>query len=755
MSCGPKPFYRFFNEAHWRSMAGRNLSVTGDGIGVAASMVARRLPPDRLGTPGPPPGSTFFHDRMGRLSWITPDRRVVRRYPFGPIQVGRLYRPVPAGPNGDGEPVDGVFAGCGALWVLCAGRLDRYASADLQFLGSVEPSPEARFVAAVGDGLDGLWSLESRPEEIGLRHIDCWGRTCCPPVEISATDFDRAVLAGVGSTRLVIWPTGQPNRFTVVDGCTGARHSVCVGGTDRGAILAAATDEHGDLHLISTVEPGGPSGGGDTGPARVRYEVIDLTGQIQRRQLLDLPAGVVSGDITGLLLGPPTLLVTRGGLIELGVAPISADSSNQATLITPTMISPELHRPGWQRAELSLQLPAGSSVTVTWAATSDEATHGSADAVFADPTLAPDQKFALVDGLLSWHDPPSRYVGRAASDGGLGKGGGSSSQGVEEITVPVRLGTADTHLWLRVDLQSPVGSVAAPTVDEIVVRYPADSYLQYLPAIYRRDPTSVDELEQLLAPLEFLYGTLEDQLDRLPSRIDPETAPDEWTPFLLSWLGFPPLGDLDPDRRRDLLRNSEPLLSGRGTLAAAELALDLVTDGRTTIVESANEPGVWILPARQRRGARWSRLGCDAVVRAQDPPTFRPGRVELGRAVIGAGCTDPVAMIASRAAVVTIVIQLDESEAARLEPIIHRLIPVLIPAHCRVEVLFDHDDPATVVQTLDRGFRLDGQHGRLHHSGHWRVGANTKAGRWRLAEPDPPSAAMNHRRTYDDNLRLG
>ena len=126
----------------------------------------------------------------------------------------------------------------------------------------------------------------------------------------------------------------------------------------------------------------------------------------------------------------------------------------------------------------------------------------------------------------------------------------------------------ETTLWLRIRLHTPPGRTP-PELVGLRVRYPDTSYLDHLPAIYREDPAAARELRRLLAPYEVLFDGLDETLAALPDRIDPATAGDDWTDYLLGWLGFPPLGDLAAPLRRELLTSRLPSCSTCGGRARA------------------------------------------------------------------------------------------------------------------------------------------------------------------------------------------
>jgi phage tail-like protein len=87
------------------------------------------------------------------------------------------------------------------------------------------------------------------------------------------------------------------------------------------------------------------------------------------------------------------------------------------------------------------------------------------------------------------------------------------------------------------------------------------SYLRYLPAIYARD----DFLGRFLRIFERVLDPLDRQIDGLHHYLDPDLAPDEFLPWLASWLDVA-LDDRWPRQRKvALIRAAPELHRWRGT----------------------------------------------------------------------------------------------------------------------------------------------------------------------------------------------
>ncbi|MFG1990751.1 hypothetical protein ACGFJ7_12335 [Actinoplanes sp. NPDC048988] len=674
--------YDFRTAGQWAAGVRHGLALTGDRLVVPARLRVERQPGPAMLPAVDPRGDPLWLERRSRV--------LIRRS----LEQGVLH--------GAG-PARLMVAGRSVIWVLASsGVLDRYDAYTRQPLSPVPPRAGWRISDAAGDGADGLWLAETDGSgRWRLRHADCWGFTCRTPIAVTGLEARRLAVTA-GGTRLVVIDPATAGTAVVIDAETGqAAGTIGLDAAHRNRpVLLTAAPGNGVV-LLSFSEQ-------DETALYERIDVVD--GDVEDHQRLRVPRS----------LGRPTALAGAlvGGSRGNGriVAGDSADDDRRSTFITPALISPEGPHSGWNRAELDLSLPSGTAAEVTWASTGNAMLIERAGRLIDGPATAglADE----LDQLLPWRTEQAvRYRG--------------TGDGAVEHLAALLDGVAETTLWLRIRLDTPAGRTP-PQMSRLRVRYPAVSYLDHLPAFYREDPRSAPELRRILAPYEMLFDGLDETLAGLAQRLDPGTAPDEWTGYLLSWLGFPPLNDLPADRRRDLLAHAGDILGRRGTQRGLELMLDVVTEGRATVTDTAGGPSAWFLGAS-------ARLGRDTRALAQRPASARAGAMVLGRTPLGRGCPDPALMLAQRAGVVTIRLDLDAARQSLLAPIIDRLLPFFVPAHCRVRLVYS--GAASTDRRPDVDFRLD--ESELHSDGHWRLGATTRLGRWPLPEPARRPAVLD------------
>ena len=281
----------------------------------------------------------------------------------------------------------------------------------------------------------------------------------------------------------------------------------------------------------------------------------------------------------------------------------------------------------------------------------------------------------------------------------------------------------ETHLWLRLRVHSIPGG-PPPAVRTLRVFYPDISYTRYLPAVYQETPAAARLLRRLMAVFESVFGDLETELVELPRRIDPQTAPEAWLPFLLSWLGLPAATELEPGDQRKLLVRAADLLSSRGTVSALQDLLELLVGRGFAVTDNAAGPAPWTLPARRRAGGG-PRLGCDTLVLAQRQPGFRLGCAALGEEPLGYSTLEPARLFARRSGSVQIWVAASGRRRQRLEPLLHRYLPYFIPAHCRFRLRFVSAGELRRCPRLGPDLILEG-------GGPARLGDDARAGSLRL-----------------------
>jgi phage tail-like protein len=160
------------------------------------------------------------------------------------------------------------------------------------------------------------------------------------------------------------------------------------------------------------------------------------------------------------------------------------------------------------------------------------------------------------------------------------------------------------NLWIGVVLRSD--GTATPTLRQIRIDYGRDTYLQYLPSIYRADPTSADLLDRLLSLAETALGDLRGEIIDLTRLFDPAAAGyrgyPSWFAWLSGWLAWQLDQNWTEEQARAFLAEAFRLYSMRGTVEGLRRYLKIYGGVNAFISEPALTTTVWALGANSTLG---------------------------------------------------------------------------------------------------------------------------------------------------------
>ncbi|MFY2826015.1 phage tail protein [Ruegeria sp. MALMAid1280] len=549
-------------------------------------------------------------------------------------------------------PVEGtaVHLACGPehIWVAYAGTLRLYHRRYLQLLAEIpcEPvlalaidSSGARCLTSAGDG-GAIW-----------RHFDDTGREDRPAVEVSndLDPLDGAVapcseqLLILSKRRVLIYDPCKYCWRTEIDlACLCCHFDPCV----------MDVDCEGVIHLYD--------------PAKGTLWSFAGGARIAERKT---PPGIGSGRIAA---GAVFAFAGSAGVFRLSDAEAlgnSLSAQRDAALLTPTLTSPPGTGRGWQRARILADLPPGTALSVRVAYSDDDALAERISALFNRPDLPPTERLGAVEGLLPWDDAHGGDL--TTADDPLGEG---------SYDLPLD-GIEATYLWVLLRLQVPPTS-RTPLLRGLIIGYPAQSWIDDLPAIYQRDIRSAAELRRFLSALASVFDDLGVSIAELPDRLDPTHANDQWLSFLLTWLGVPMPADLPSVRKRALLQEMPLLLDRRGTVWALDRALEIVTGLPVRVQDHAAGPLPQIL------GEGTARLGCTSLLVRQHRRGLVVGKkAQLGQIALGKVIPNTAELVAQRTGTLEIGIagRALDNEATRAA--VQAVLDHFLPAACRVALI--------------------------------------------------------------------
>jgi phage tail-like protein len=190
--------------------------------------------------------------------------------------------------------------------------------------------------------------------------------------------------------------------------------------------------------------------------------------------------------------------------------------------------------------------------------------------------------------------------------------------------------------YLRLRLELEGDGYATPAVRSALVRFPRESYLRYLPAIYSADDESRWFLERFLAAFQVEWDALEDELGRIERFFDPAAVPaGPALEFLAGWLDLPLEASWEADQQRPLLMAAPKLLGRRGTPAAVRehLRAYLESMTRTRLPDGDGFPQIRERYAERDLSVLGPEHGSTYTTLGHGPRMWSPGvvgRLRLG-----------------------------------------------------------------------------------------------------------------------------
>lgn len=161
------------------------------------------------------------------------------------------------------------------------------------------------------------------------------------------------------------------------------------------------------------------------------------------------------------------------------------------------------------------------------------------------------------------------------------------------------------YLRLRVLLQG--SGEESPRLLQVQAETAGRSYLDYLPAVYRRDDAPEGFLESWLALFRSQLQDLELTFEDMFRYFDPAAAPEEVLPWLARWLAFDLPAGVKTDEKRSLIKKVIDLYARRGTIRGIKDFVQLYTGVRPLIFEAFRQRHIWQLE-------QTSLLGCDTAL---------------------------------------------------------------------------------------------------------------------------------------------
>jgi len=226
------------------------------------------------------------------------------------------------------------------------------------------------------------------------------------------------------------------------------------------------------------------------------------------------------------------------------------------------------------------------------------------------------------------------------------------------------------YLWLRITFKG--NGKVTPVLKSVKVYYPRDSYLRYLPAIYRQEPVSRWFLERFLSIFQHFFTGYEEEITSIARYFNPMATDKEFLPWLGSWLGLVLEEPLPEKTKRELIKQAHELFLTRGTLKGLRQVLKIYTGGDFPIIEHFRMRR-WTILGEQ------TVLGCNTFLWGNESALGDSTRLGYFKLMDGsAGQPDPFTTLAHQ---FTVIVPFSYCNTEEKERMINRVVELWKPAH--------------------------------------------------------------------------
>ncbi len=154
-------------------------------------------------------------------------------------------------------------------------------------------------------------------------------------------------------------------------------------------------------------------------------------------------------------------------------------------------------------------------------------------------------------------------------------------------------GAALHRLWIGVEFSGE--GLTTPALTQMRVDFDHETYLQYLPAIYRAEPQSRHFLARFLSLFESFLRETEAEIADLPRLFDPAATPRAFLAWLGEWLAVELRETWDEAQRRQVIAEAFEAYAGRGTSEGLRMAVCRFAGVDVRIEEPILHAGWWSL----------------------------------------------------------------------------------------------------------------------------------------------------------------
>lgn len=171
--------------------------------------------------------------------------------------------------------------------------------------------------------------------------------------------------------------------------------------------------------------------------------------------------------------------------------------------------------------------------------------------------------------------------------------------------------------YLRVKVTFTGNTYKTPLLKEMRISSPRDSYLKYLPKVYREDEESSLFLARFLSIFENILSGFDKKIHNMDRYFNPVSTPGDFLPWLASWLGLVLDDNWPEEKKRELIRLAPELYKKRGTLDGLQQYIKIYTGLDAPPIIEHYKLRRWIFLGQSRLGCESAMWGKGVVGRLQ------------------------------------------------------------------------------------------------------------------------------------------
>ena len=139
------------------------------------------------------------------------------------------------------------------------------------------------------------------------------------------------------------------------------------------------------------------------------------------------------------------------------------------------------------------------------------------------------------------------------------------------------------YFWFMAEIYCLEGQAAG--IGNIMIYFPKQTWIKYLPEVYDREPENDTFLERYLSIFQTLYDHLSREIDEIPRRLDTEATDIQTLKWMAQWLGIQNVQLWTPEQLRYLVNHGIDLYSRRGTKEGIRDFIELYTGEPPLLIE--------------------------------------------------------------------------------------------------------------------------------------------------------------------------